>query len=160
MQRTYANRGKFLEDVIDRTNIVYKNKNIALVDKVATPINYNTRTGKAFYKQKSTVDYIGCINNGPFIAFDAKQTAKKSFPFNNVSEHQKNYLQKVHELGHLAFLIIYFTDYKECYRLTIDKYLEYERTVDRKSIPYEWMTKHATLIKTGAGTPLDYLKEV
>lgn len=160
MKHSYANRGKFLEDVIDRSNIVYRNKNIALINKIPTPISYNTRTKKAFYKEKSTVDYTGCVNNGPFIAFDAKQIQGKRFPFDKLSQHQKDYLRMTSAMGHTAFLLIYFTDYKECYRLTIDKYLEYEQTADRKSVPHDWMTKHATLITTGAGAPLDYLNGV
>ncbi|GAB3065337.1 Holliday junction resolvase RecU [Salinicoccus sesuvii] len=161
MKSTYANRGKFLESVIERSNITYKTKGIALIEKVATPINYNTRTNKAFHEKKSTVDFIGCMaNGGPFIAFDAKETKGKSFPFANVTDHQIEYMEYTNRMGHVAFLLLYFTDLRECYRLTIDQYVTYKQAADRKSIPHQWIKDNAVLIESGYGLPLDYLKNI
>lgn len=155
---TYANRGMFLENMVTQSNVTYKIRNIALITKIATPIQYNKRTGKAFFKEKSTVDFTGVINNGPFIAFDAKQIKGKSFPFAKIEPHQIEYMQTIQEMGHVGFVLIYFSDLDECYRVDIDRFTEYKETNDRKSIPVKWCQENATRIKSGYGLPFDYLK--
>ena len=68
----YGNRGMWLENAIIHTNKQYRVKQLARIDKVPTDISYNTRTNKAYYKSKGTVDFTGLDKDGRFIAFDTK----------------------------------------------------------------------------------------
>ena len=61
-------RGSTLEEMINRTNEKYREKKLALVQKIPTPItpiHINKETSQitlAYFEQKSTVDYIGAVH--------------------------------------------------------------------------------------------------
>ena len=86
-------RGSTLEDMINRSNEIYREKNLALIQKIPTPITPITIDKEsrhitlAYFDQKSTVDYIGAIQGIP-VCFDAKECAAKTFPLQNVHLHQ------------------------------------------------------------------------
>ena len=71
-------RGSFLEELVNMTNEKYQMQNLALVQKIPTPIkpiNIDQETRHitlAYFEQKSTVDYIGVVQGIP-ICFDAKE---------------------------------------------------------------------------------------
>ena len=60
-------RGSTLEDMINHTNDLYREKKLALIQKIPTPITPVSidKTSRhitlAYFDQKSTVDYIGAI---------------------------------------------------------------------------------------------------
>ena len=68
-------RGSLFEDIINRTNEVYKERGTALVQKIPTPITpididrQSRHITLAYFDQKSTVDYIG-IAQGVALCFD------------------------------------------------------------------------------------------
>lgn len=162
---SYGKRGMVLENTIEYSNQIYKNKGRALIDKVPTPwnVHYNKKTGRvirAFPQKKGTVDFIG-VSRGRAIAFDAKSTKVKTrFPLDNIEQHQVNYLIQHQAQGGISFFIIYFEAHREAYYLTIDKLVKWWEAQfkgGRKSIPYEWFVLHTEPIKAGNGVPLDYL---
>jgi len=79
-------RGSSLEELINLTNEKYREKKLALVQKVPTPIKpvaidqSTRRITSAYFEQKSTVDYIGVIQGIP-VCFDAKECSGDRFPF-------------------------------------------------------------------------------
>ena len=78
-------RGSGLEDLINRTNESYREKGLALIQKVPTPITPikidkdNRHITLAYFDQKSTVDYIGAVQGIP-VCFDAKECHTDTFP--------------------------------------------------------------------------------
>ncbi|MCJ1783105.1 Holliday junction resolvase RecU [Mammaliicoccus sciuri] len=160
MNRRQANRGMWFETVIGNINRVYKHKEIAIIDKVATPISYNTRTGKARYQEKSTVDFVGCNNKGKYIAFDTKEVKIKNLPLKNVSDHQVKYLTDTKRMGAEAFLLVLFRFNDTCFKLDIDQFNDFKKQHERKSIPYEWFNENAELVRSGNGVIFDYLTDV
>lgn len=152
-----ANIGKWLEETISICNAQYENKGYALIRKVPTDVSFNTRTGRAFYKSKGMVDFVG-IAKGKMIAFDTKNTNAESIPFNNIKEHQEDYLLKVDELGGKAFLLIYFAKHKELYRLDIKEYMDIKESLDRKSIPYAYFRDMKDSVKSSDEITFDYLE--
>lgn len=60
-------RGSTLEDLLNRTNEKYAHNGLALIQKIPTPItpiNIDKETRHitlAYFEQKSTVDYIGAV---------------------------------------------------------------------------------------------------
>lgn len=159
---TYANRGKQLETLVELSCKVYKNKKIAFIDKVPTPwnVSYNRKTKQArnvFPEKKGTVDFVGHGSDGVYIGFDAKETKGKSMPLSNVQAHQLNHLKNVQTYGGHAFLVIYFSDLEEYYRLPFIDYDVFKINSDRKSIPVDYVRKHGKQIKSGNGVHLDFL---
>ena len=86
-------RGSALEDLINFTNEFYRQKGLALFQKIPTPItpvevNNKKRTiTLAYFGQQSTVDYMGVVQGIP-VCFDAKETSLKSLPIQNIHPHQ------------------------------------------------------------------------
>lgn len=70
-------RGSLLEEMVNLTNEKYRERNLALIQKVPTPITpveinkKNRQITLAYFDQKSTVDYIGAVQGIP-VCFDAK----------------------------------------------------------------------------------------
>ena len=107
-------RGSELEELINLTNETYRKKDLALIQKIPTPIKPITIDKEsrhitlAYFDQKSTVDYIGVVQGIP-VCFDAKECAKDVFPIQNIHEHQVVFMQDFEDQGGIAFLLIHFT---------------------------------------------------
>lgn len=97
-------RGSTLEDMINHSNEVYRERKLALIQKVPTPItpiaiDKETRhITLAYFDQKSTVDYIGAVQGIP-VCFDAKECAAATFPLQNVHAHQVRFMKEFEEQG-------------------------------------------------------------
>lgn len=165
--KTRGLRGSVLEDIINFTNERYKQQGIALFQKIATPITpikINPENGNitlAYFEQHSTVDYIG-IAQGIAICFDAKETAKKHLPLQNIHTHQIEFMENFKKQKGIAFLIVNFTMIDEYYLLPIEVLMEYKKNSEnggRKSIPYEAFEKKYIINKKGSGI-LNYLEVV
>ncbi|MCY1563839.1 Holliday junction resolvase RecU [Staphylococcus pettenkoferi] len=153
---SHKNRGGFLERVIHISNKQYAERNLALIQKIPTPTSINTRKGTARYSEKSTVDFTG-VSLGTFIAFDAKETRSKNFPFNRLQPHQRTYLKDAYKQKGEAFILILFTQTNALYKLSIKEYEELKQTLDRKSIPLKWFEENKRDIKSKNGVYYDYL---
>ena len=160
----YANRGMFLEELINETNKYYLDRDIAIIYKKPTPIgiaksNFNEfgRTiEKAYFKEQSTLDYNG-VYKGKYIEFDAKQTNNKtSFPLSNVHPHQINHIKRIIDHDGIVFLIIKMNSF---YYLLFGKdFIDFINNNERKSIPYEYIDTKGYKIKESYNPSLDYLK--
>lgn len=117
-------RGSTLEDFINRTNERYREKGLALIQKVPTPITpvrmdkEHRQITLAYFEQKSTVDYIGAIQGLP-VCFDAKECRTKTFPLQNVHEHQVRFMEDFERQGGVAFLILYYAENNLLYYLPL-----------------------------------------
>lgn len=138
-------RGSTLEELVNRTNEQYREKGLALIQKIPTPItpvkmDKNTRhITLAYFEQKSTVDYIGAVQGIP-VCFDAKECQEDTFPLANVHEHQIRFMEEFEKQQGIAFLIIFFSSRNLFYYLPLRALLEFwERGKHggRKSFRYE-----------------------
>ena len=106
-------RGSVLEELINYANQKYKDKGLALIQKIPTPITpvrfdkESRHITLAYFEKKSTVDYIGAVQGIP-VCFDAKECATDRFPLANVHEHQIRFMKEFEEQDGIAFLLIYF----------------------------------------------------
>lgn len=159
---TYANKGMGLETLIEYANEQYAQKEIALIQKVATPwkvIRSGAQIISAFPEKKSTVDFMGVYQGIP-ICFDAKETELKTrFPARNVELHQFEFMRTWEQRGGTAFFIIEFREHREIYFLPFAKFMT-PRIWKGESIPYDWFREQGQRIEAGNGIVLDYLKHV
>ena len=142
-------RGSTLEDMINHTNEIYREKKLALIQKIPTPITPITiekstrHITLAYFDQKSTVDYIGAVQGIP-VCFDAKECAVKTFPLQNVHEHQIRFMKEFEEQGGIAFIILHFTALGEMYYMPfrdLEKFWKRMETGGRKSFTYDEIDK-------------------
>ncbi|UXS61015.1 Holliday junction resolvase RecU [Staphylococcus ureilyticus] len=152
----YKNRGVFLEKVIEKSNNQYLERDLALIDKIPTPMTGNTRKNTFRYTKKSTVDFTG-VSQGQFVCFDAKQCSVPRFEFSRLQPHQESYLKHAHKQKGLAFILILFTKENELYKLTISEYVYLKNNLTRKSISLDWFRENKTQIKSKNGVYYDYL---
>lgn len=138
-------RGSTLEDMINHTNEVYREQKLALIQKIPTPITPITIDKEtrhitlAYFDQKSTVDYIGAVQGIP-VCFDAKECAVKTFPLQNVHEHQIRFMESFEQQGGIAFIILHFTSLDEIYYIPFRDLYRFWKRMDeggRKSVTYE-----------------------
>lgn len=162
-------RGSMLEELINLTNSKYREKGMALIQKIPTPITpinidkEHRHITLAYFEQKSTVDYIGVVQGVP-VCFDAKECAVDTFNMNNVHEHQVAFMKEFEEQNGIAFLLIYYKKYEAYYYLTFNRLYEFwERAVNggRKSFRYEELDSAYRIPLLGGGCIhyLDILKK-
>ena len=123
-------RGSTLEELINRTNERYLELELALIQKIPTPItpiNIEKETRHitlAYFDQKSTVDYIGAVQGIP-VCFDAKECAVSTFSLENIHPHQVSFMDSFEKQDGIAFFLIYFTGLNEFYYLPFRKLKEF-----------------------------------
>lgn len=157
-------RGSTLEDMINETNETYRQKKLALIQKIPTPITPvemkpNKQITLAYFDKKSTVDYIGVVQ-GIAVCFDAKESKSDTFPLQNIHEHQYEFMRDFEEQEGIAFFLIYYTESDVLYYLPFE-YLKlfWERAKNggRKSFRFDELNP-AYIIKRGeSGVMVPYL---
>ena len=79
-------RGSTLEDMVNRTNEWYLEKNLALMQKIPTPITpvrmdkEHRQITLAYFEQRSTIDYIGAVQGIP-VCLMQKNVWRRHFRF-------------------------------------------------------------------------------
>lgn len=138
-------RGSTLEDMVNRTNEQYREKRLALIQKIPTPITpvkmdkEHRQITLAYFEQRSTVDYIGAVQGIP-VCFDAKECVAGTFPLQNIHEHQMKFMGEFERQGGIAFLLIYYSGKNKLYYMRYQEILEFwDRAKDggRKSFRFE-----------------------
>lgn len=119
-------RGSAFEDMLNRTNEIYREKGLALVQKIPTPITpieidqKSRHITLAYFDQKSTVDYIGACQGIP-ICFDAKESATETFALQNIHPHQMAFMEEFKAQGGIAFFLIYYTRSDRMYFMPVEE---------------------------------------
>ena len=151
-------RGSTLEDMINRTNERYREKGLALIQKVPTPITpikidkEHRHITLAYFDQKSTVDYIGAVQGIP-VCFDAKECHAQTFPLQNIHEHQVQFMLDFERQGGIAFLLLFFTKNDQFYYLRLEKLMEFwnrAKEGGRKSFRMEELEEDFFFKKSGS----------
>lgn len=161
-----ADRGMDLEHDINVSNAYYLQENIAIIHKKPTPVQVvkvdyperrAARITEAYYKIPSTTDYNG-LYRGKYIDFEAKECASRtSFPLQLIHEHQLSHLANVTSQGGIAFIIVRFTYYYQCFLVMEEKVNSFRKESRRKSIPYTWFLENGYQIPYNYIIPVDYL---
>ncbi len=130
-------RGSAFEEIINRTIEDYRVKKLALIQKIPTPIvpmkmDKEGHIVRAFFDKKSTVDYIGVVQEIP-VCFDAKECATNTFPLANIHKHQYDFMKEFEEQGGVSFIIIYYSNKQIAYYLTfseLKKYWSHKKNIE------------------------------
>lgn len=157
-----SNKGMALERKINRANEYYQKAGVGIIKKLPTPVHINSTHGNKVsgtLTKGELVDYIG-MSNGVAVAFDAKETKRKSLPLTNIAAHQYRFLKEWSVNGGVSFLIMRFAKEEKTYVYPFDRIRYwYEEQTERKSIPLDDVEKHGEEIDNGTGI-LDYMKVV
>lgn len=160
-------RGSFLEELVNLTNEKYRSRNLALIQKIPTPIKpvkmdqVTRHITLAYFEQKSTVDYIGVVQGVP-VCFDAKECATENFPLANIHEHQIRFMEEFERQEGIAFLLIYFKR-RECFMYLpfwqLKEFWDRHEAGGRKHFKMEELDPSYE-ISTYSGTFVHYLEQI
>jgi len=165
MWNTRGLRGNAFEEMINMTNQLYRQHKLALIQKIPTPItpievsNKEHIITKAYFGEKSTVDYIGVVQ-GIAVCFDAKETQTKNLPLQNVHQHQIDFMEAFEKQDGVAFLLVLFKITGEIFFIPSKKITQYHKLANsggRKSIPYKDMDKEF-IVTAKSGFPVHYIE--
>ena len=118
-------RGSSLEELINYTNEYYREKKLAVVQKIPTPIKPirmdkdSSQITLAYFEKDSTVD---------------------TFSLQNIHEHQYHFMKEYEEQQGVSFLIIFFTHRNKYYYLRFSELKTYMDRVNEghaKNFKYE-----------------------
>lgn len=160
-------RGSTLEDLINRTNEQYREKGLALIQKIPTPITpvkmdkENRHITLAYFEQRSTVDYIGAVQGIP-VCFDAKECSVNTFPLANIHPHQVEFMKDFEKQGGLAFFLIFYSSEDLFYYLSFRELCVFWKRMEeggRKSFRREELTEAFYLPKK-SGFLVPYLEGI
>jgi len=160
-------RGSALEELINMTIDKYKDNNLALIQKIPTPIkpikidNATRHITLAYFDMKSTVDYIGVVQGIP-ICFDAKECNVDTFSMQNIHPHQIEFMEQFEQQKGISFIIISYTNKNEIYYVPFkDIKFFYDRAQNggRKSFRFEEIDKKY-LISQNKGVPVHFLEMI
>ncbi len=143
--KTRGLRGSSLEELINKTNDSYREKGLALIQKIPTPITpieidkTSRHITLAYFDMKSTVDYIGVVQGIP-VCFDAKECSVRTFPLQNVHPHQILFMEQFEKQQGIAFILLSFTTENEVYYVPFDVIHRFWKRMEdggRKSFTYD-----------------------
>lgn len=158
-------RGSTLEELINITNELYREKGLALVQKIPTPITpvkidkENGNISLAYFEKDSTVDYIGIVQGVP-VCFDAKECSVDKFSLRNIHEHQIKFMDDFEKQNGISFLIVMFTHKNEFYYMRFSElkgYLDRIKEGHPQYFNYNELNKDY-FIKGESGALVHYLK--
>ena len=161
-------RGSELEEIVNLTNEKYREKKLALIQKIPTPIKpiqidkATRHITLAYFDQRSTVDYIGTVQGIP-VCFDAKECAVKTFPLQNIHPHQIAFMSEFENQGGVAFIILSYTSEDEIYYIPFDVIYDFWRRMEdggRKSFTYEEVISRAWKIRSHRDMLVHYLEQL
>jgi recombination protein U len=153
--------------MINMTNDLYRQRGLAVIQKVPTPItpievdNKRHTISKAYFGKTSTVDYIGAVQGFP-VCFDAKETNMGYLPLSNIHSHQMSFMEAYQKQGGICFILISFRLYNEVYYLPFPELAGFAAQAGeggRKSVPYDGM-RRIYRVTSGKGFPLHYLEAI
>lgn len=123
-------RGSTLEDLVNRTNEIYKQHGLCLVQKIPTPITPikmnedHTQITLAYFERKSTVDYIGAAQGIP-VCFDAKECTSDTFALSNIHDHQISFMEDFEKQGGVSFIVIWYAHLDRLHYLRFEKLMSF-----------------------------------
>ncbi|WP_129600592.1 Holliday junction resolvase RecU [Anaerophilus nitritogenes] len=160
-----ANKGMFFEEEVKMANTGYKNRGIALVQKISTPwkvVRRGRQIVSAFPEEKSTLDFRGTVKDGLSISFDCKEVEKedRGLPLKYIEPHQIEYMRTAIFMGEITFILCFMKMYNKRYLIPGEKVLQYwdlwQQNKGKRGfnyMPIEQMVE----VKSKNGIVLDYL---
>lgn len=148
----YANRGMFLETIINYTIEIINNKKQALIFKQHPAISYKNNN---IFHTKSNVDYHG-IYHGKYLCFEVKSTKLLTLPWSNFKKHQLEYLENAYYLKAISFVIIYFSEYDNFFLIFWEKLNLLK--IQKQTLTYKKIIKNGHKLEILYPFYLDFLK--
>lgn len=145
-----ANKGMYIEQLMNRTIQYYRINNIAHLEKRQIPIKILKHINKqiviAKLINKAKVDYFLYINK-KYVEIECKQTKKDYFDLALIKKHQEKYLNEIKKTGGMALLIVYFELFDQTIGIFYEELKKLMQKIKQKRISYILFKKHGIVIE-------------
>lgn len=142
--------GDYFENLINSTCVYYYDRGIAHIEKTPEPMKVleaiSRRPGKfiACFEKAAQPDYKGTLKGGQAIVFEAKHTDADRIERGRLTQDQLEGLEKHHELGALAFVIV-SVGLQKFYRVPWAIWRDMKSIYGRKYIKVDEMERYRIL---------------
>ena len=149
MKMINANKGMYIEQLMNRTIEYYQTNNIAHLEKRQIPIKILKHINKevviAKLIAKAKVDYFLYIKKR-YVEIECKQTQKNYFDLTLIKKHQAKYLSEIQKInGTSSLLMIYFEQFDQIICIQYEKLMNLAQK--RKKIEYSIIKKHGVIVE-------------
>lgn len=137
-------RGSVLEELINYANQKYKDKGLALIQKIPTPITpvrfdkESRHITLAYFEKKVLLTISGRYREFQFVLM---QRNVQWIPFlQNLHPHQVEFMKNFEKQNGISFLLIYYTHRQKCYYLRFSEMIKYWKRMEaggQKNFKYE-----------------------
>lgn len=106
-------RGRAFEGLLMRGCNYYRQKEVAIINKVNEPYIVTKKTGNKFsgrFTGRAEPDFKGVLYGGRAIAFEAKSTQKSRIQRNAVTDTQMEWLREQKDFGAVTFVAVNIQD--------------------------------------------------
>lgn len=145
MSQLYANKGMYLEEVVNRTIEYYFKNSICFIEKRQIPLKIvkKQQDNIAICRilSKSYIDYAGEFKS-KHIEFECKQTGEEVFDITKIKQHQLNFMNKIKKFNCFVFVLIYFEKFDSILLVPFENLLIAKQLNKKNKIPYEKLLKH------------------
>jgi penicillin-binding protein-related factor A (putative recombinase) len=142
------------EKLVQLANRYYRRENLSRVKKNDPHMRFVRGQGVIF-SGSSGLDFSGLKTNGQYISFEVKEIRGNSLPMQKIRTVQFDTMESESKLGADTFLLVFFSEHGEWYRLTwdnLDELLELGAT----SIPIRYFRAFGMSVPAPRGFP-EYL---
>lgn len=145
-----ANKGMYIEQLMNRTIQYYQTNNIGHLEKRQIPMkilkHVNKKIVLAKLIDKAKVDYFLYINK-KYFEIECKQTQKDYFDLALIKKHQAKYLNEIRKINGEGLLIIYFELFEKIICISYKKLMALAQKINRKKIKYSLIKKWGIVIE-------------
>ena len=145
-----ANKGMYIEQLMNRTIQYYQTNNIAHLEKRQIPIKILKHINKqiviAKLIDKAKVDYFLYINK-KYVEIECKQTKKDHFDLSLIKNHQAKYLNEIKKIDGVGLLIVYFELFDRTIGIFYEELKKLIQKNKQKKIKYSLLRRHGILIE-------------
>ncbi|TCX51964.1 MULTISPECIES: Holliday junction resolvase RecU [unclassified Dehalobacter] len=159
-----ANKGVLFEQEIMITNEAYRQKGIALIQKISTPwkvIRRGNQIVKAFPEGKSTLDFRGTVKGGFSVSFDCKESEDgRGLPLSYIEPHQIDYIREALAMNEMSFILCLIKPMDKRYlipgALVLEHWDFWQRNKGKRNANYI-AVEDMIEVRSARGILLDYL---
>lgn len=143
--RLAKEKGKQFEARLDASFAHYRLSGYAVIEKTPEPMRPTRSLGggkfEAFYEKKAQPDYKGTVKGGRTVCFEAKFTGSDRMEQSRVLETQRDYMDKLTELGARCYVLAGFGS-GEVYRIPWPVWAAMKETFGRKYVTEADLTEY------------------
>lgn len=143
--------GQQFENLIERSCMHYRRKEIAHIHKTPEPFRMLRRQGShvvGFYEKKAQPDFSGTLADGQSIVMEAKHTSSTNIRFDSISANQEKEMNIHNELSAICLVLVTFK-FDKFYSIPWKDWRQLKKTINKKSVNQKDLKEYEVKLNKG-----------